>query len=299
MRHLNIMINSFINKHRLSDNFNEIAKEHFIPLSERLRAHQLGATKPYFVGINGSQGSGKSTLSAFIQSYLQQTYALKVVVMSLDDFYFSQVDRHIIAQDVHPLFETRGVPGTHNMSQAKGVLNALKSQQKTIIPRFNKATDNPHNQADWTKVPGPVDIVLFEGWCWGVEPQTAQQLIKPINDFERQEDSQSEWRNHSNLQLTLHHKPLYQMMDKWIMLKAPSFADIFNWRLEQEQKLIESTPLNQRHHAMDKVQVERFIQHYQRLTEHALNTLPDKCDEVFSLNPSRAITAHQKRENYA
>ena len=88
-------------------------------------------------------------------------------------------------------------------------------------------------------------------------------------------------------------------MNKWIMLKAPSFADVFNWRLEQEQKLIDATPIELRPNIMDKVEVERFIQHYQRLTEHALNTLPNKCDEVFSLNSLRDITAHQTRKNHA
>lgn len=276
-----------------------MAKVHFIPLSERIRTHQLSANKPYFVGINGSQGSGKSTLSDFIQAYLQQNYGVKVIVLSLDDFYFSQIERDIVAQDVHPLFKTRGVPGTHNMSQAKQVLNALKLGQPTLIPRFNKATDNPYNQADWTLVPEPVDIIIFEGWSWGVDPQNAHQLAHPVNDFERLEDSNGEWRNHANLQLALHYKPLYQMMNKWIMLKAPSFADVFNWRLEQEQKLIDATPTELRPKAMSKVQVERFIQHYQRLTEHALNTLPHKCDEVFSLNSVRDITDHQTRKNHA
>lgn len=293
------MITSFINKHRLSSHFNEIANAHFIPLSEKIRAHQLSATKPYFVGINGSQGSGKSTLAAFIKAYLQQAYGLKVVVLSLDDFYFSQIERNIIAKDVHPLFKTRGVPGTHNMSQVKQVLTALKLGQHTIIPRFNKATDNPHKFADWTVVSQSTDLVIFEGWCWGVEPQEPEQLGEPVNDFERLEDSQAIWRNHANLQLRLHHQPLYTLMDKWVMLKAPSFIDVFKWRLEQEQKLFQVTPLEQQSQLMDEVQLNRFIQHYQRLTEHALSTLPDKCDEVFRLAPSREITAHQSRGNDA
>jgi D-glycerate 3-kinase len=293
------MISTFINKNRLSDGFSIIAEDYFIPLAEEIRAHQLGAKSTYFVGINGSQGSGKSTLSEFLRHYLLETYALHVVVMSLDDFYFSQVERQMIAADVHPLFATRGVPGTHNMNQAKTVLNKLKFQQPTTIPRFDKATDNPHPLSAWTKVNDAVDIVIFEGWCWGVDPQMSQQLEVPINPLEAKEDNNALWRNHANLQLSLHYLPLYSFMNKWVMLKAPSFGDVYAWRLEQEQKLKAATATINNSAIMNEQQIQRFIQHYQRLTEHALNTVAKKCDHVFELNSDRAIIDHKIKAIHA
>ena len=293
------MISRFINKNKLSHDFHEIAAGYFIPLAEEIKTHQSSAKATYFVGINGSQGSGKSTLSAFLKDYLTETYGMNVVIMSLDDFYFSSIERQIVAADVHPLFSTRGVPGTHNMRQAKTVLHALKQQQSTTIPRFNKATDNPHPQSAWTKVSCAVDIVIFEGWCWGVAPQTSKQLKQPVNTLEAIEDDHAVWRNHVNLQLSLHFKPLYNWMDKWVMLKAPDFDDIYSWRLEQEQKLNAATANDDKSGIMDQQQIQRFIQHYQRLTEHALNTLPNKCDHVFELDSQRAITAHKRKEIHA
>ena len=290
------MINTFINKNKLPIDFSLIAEDYFIPLAEEIKLHQLSAKTTYFVGINGSQGSGKSTLSAFIKDYLTETYGMNVVVMSLDDFYLSRIERQIIATDVHPLFTTRGVPGTHNMHLAKSVMHNLKHQQPTTIPRFNKATDNPHPASYWTKVSSAVDIVIFEGWCWGVEPQTPEQLTQPVNGLEAIEDDNAAWRNHVNLQLSLHYKPLYSWMNKWVMLKAPCFEDIYAWRLEQEQKLIAATANNDKNNnqgIMDEQQVQRFIEHYQRLTEHALDTLPNTSDHVFELNHERAITAHK------
>jgi D-glycerate 3-kinase len=293
------MISTFINKNKLSDDFHSIAAGYFIPLAEEIKMHQASAKDTYFVGINGSQGSGKSTLSAFLKDYLTDTYGMNVVVMSLDDFYFSQIERQIVAADVHPLFTTRGVPGTHNMRQAKTVMHDLKHQQPTTIPRFNKATDNPHPFSSWTKVSSAVDIVIFEGWCWGVEPQTFKQLKQPVNTLEAVDDEHADWRNHVNLQLSLHYKPLYKWMDKWVMLKAPGFEDIYAWRLEQEQKLNAVTINDDKSGIMDEKKIQRFIQHYQRLTEHALNTLPNICDHVFELNSVRAITAHKLKEDYA
>ena len=293
------MISRFINKNKLSNNFYKIAAGYFIPLAEEIKSHQISAKATYFVGINGSQGSGKSTLSAFLKDYLTDTYSMNVVVISLDDFYFSQIERHIVAADVHPLFSTRGVPGTHNMRQAKTIMHALKNQQPTTIPRFNKATDNPHPLSSWTKVTSAVDIVIIEGWCWGVAPQSSKQLKQPVNALEAIEDNHADWRNYVNLQLSLHYKPLYNWMDKWVMLKAPDFVDIFTWRLEQEQKLNVATINDDKSGIMDEQQIQRFIQHYQRLTEHALNTLPNRCDHVFELDSQRAITAHKRKEIHA
>ncbi|MFT6776642.1 MAG: D-glycerate 3-kinase [Paraglaciecola sp.] len=295
------MISKFISKNNLSSGFYEVAENYFIPLAEEIKAHQFSAAKPYFVGINGSQGSGKSTLSEFLKDYLAKTYAMKVVVMSLDDFYFSRIDRQIIAADVHPLFMTRGVPGTHNMCQAKTVLHALKHQQSTTIPRFNKATDDPHPISAWTEVPCAVDVVIFEGWCWGVEPQTPEQLSIPANEFEATEDDSAHWRNHANLQLSVHYQSLYSLMDKWVMLKAASFKDVYVWRLEQEQKLILSTATgsDDKSGIMDEQQIQHFIQHYQRLTEHSLKTLPNTCDHVFELNSARVINKHKIKAVHA
>ena len=279
-------------KHKLCNNFNAIAENYFIPLAEEIKLHHSHAKNTYFVGVNGSQGSGKSTLAAFLQDYLSQNHAMNIVVISLDDFYLSRKERQIIAADEHPLFTTRGVPGTHNMRQVKSVLHALKNHENTTIPRFNKATDEPHPVSNWTKVSAAVDVVIFEGWCWGVAAQSTEQLQQPVNEFEAFEDNNADWRNHVNLQLSEYYQPLYSVMHKWVMLKAPSFKDVYSWRLEQEQKLIAATAHDEHCGVMNEQQLQHFIQHYQRLTEHALNTLANTCDHVFELNSDRAITRH-------
>ena len=82
------------------------------------------------------------------------------------------------------------------------------------------------------------------------------------------------------------------------MLKAPSFEDVYAWRLEQEQKLNAATN-DKKAGIMDEQQIQRFIQHYQRLTEHALKTLPETSDHVFELNSARAIIAHKTKVIHA
>ena len=85
------MLTEFSDKHQLSKEFLHDARKWYIPLAKNIVKHQNGAIAPYFLGINGCQGSGKSTLSAFICDYLTQEHGLNVVVMSLDDFYLSLI----------------------------------------------------------------------------------------------------------------------------------------------------------------------------------------------------------------
>lgn len=289
-------IDTFISNHRLPSSFKTIVNEYFIPLANEIKEHHNGAKLPYFVGVNGCQGSGKSTLSEFLKTYIEAEYHLSVEVMSLDDFYYSQAEREILARDIHPLFKTRGVPATHNTQLAKNALKGLKDNTLPVtIPRFNKATDNPYPKEEWTYLSSNVDIVIFEGWCWGVEPQNTDALTLAVNALEEQQDTQGLWRNYVNSQLSLHYQPLYKLMDMWVMFKAPSFDDVYAWRLEQEEKL--SASIQNKHDGkssgvMSPAAILAFIQHYQRLTEHCLRTLPAKCDHVFELDSKRNIVAH-------
>jgi D-glycerate 3-kinase len=291
-----LLIEQFIDKHRLSNGFAETAKNYYQPLAEKIALHQKEANSTYFVGLNGCQGSGKSTLADFLQVCLSQQFNLKVVVLSLDDFYFDQRKRQSLAHTVHPLFATRGVPGTHDTALIEQVLNGLKQKNtQTLIPRFDKSTDNPYPETEWPIIQGPVDVVIFEGWCWGVEAQNSVDLFTTVNDLEASEDQFGLWRRYVNQQLINSYQPLYAMMDCWLMFKAPDFSHVYKWRLEQEEKLIATSPKGLRSGLMNPSQIKRFIQFYQRLTEHGLRTLPDKCDEVFSLNAERKIVAHSIR----
>lgn len=249
------------------------------------------------VGINGSQGSGKSTLANWLAAKLRQHHRLRVAVMSIDDFYLSSAKRQALANQVHPLLRTRGVPGTHDTERIKHVLSAFRSHFVPLtVPRFDKATDNPLPKNLWTVLDSPVDVVLFEGWCWGVPPQNKELLRTPVNALEAEFDKNATWRNFVNDQVKTVYAPLYTFMDRWVMLKAPSFNAVFDWRMEQEQTLARSQvdgalPL------LDPVHLKRFIEHFQRLTEHSLCTLPPHCDDVFIMDNKRNILSHVRSES--
>ena len=70
--------------------------------------------KNIFCLISGPQGSGKTTFSSHVKSTLQKN-KIKVLVLSIDNFYLSKKDRQNLSNKVSSLFLIRGVPGTHNL----------------------------------------------------------------------------------------------------------------------------------------------------------------------------------------
>ena len=288
-------IHGFLTTHQLPSSYAETAQKWFTPLCEQLLKHQEGATKPFIVGINGSQGSGKSTLTSFIEYYLSSVHGKQVVSLSIDDFYFDQSQRNALAIKVHPLLATRGVPGTHNIPLALDTLRNLDSGSRTLLPRFDKATDNPFPTEQWPVIASSPDFIILEGWCVGATPQSQSELKPPINHLEEVEDPLGIWRSFVNTELAGDYQTLFAKIDYRIMLKAPSFDCVYQWRLEQEHKLAKKAAKNSTG-VMSDEEVANFVQHYQRITEHALRQLPKKSDTVFYLDESRTTTKQDVKQ---
>ena len=49
--------------------------------------------KPYFVGLAGGQGTGKTTTSSILKIILEKYFKLKVFKISIDDFYKTRQER--------------------------------------------------------------------------------------------------------------------------------------------------------------------------------------------------------------
>ena len=83
------------------------------------------------------------------------------------------------------------------------------------------------------------------------------------------------------------------MLDLLIMLKAPSFESVYNWRLQQENRMYEAT-ISDSKRKMSPDELKNFIQHFERLTVHSLEKLPNYADYLFELNEQRSITKYKK-----
>jgi len=255
----------------------------WVPLAKSVAAGASRSARPLILGLCGAQGSGKSTAAKVLVQLLSDRHGLAAGVLSLDDLYLSHAQRAGLAGDVHPLLATRGPPGTHDVALGQQVLQAVRDRQAVDMPRFDKAADDPRPSAEWPRV-GPVDVLVFEGWCVGARPQASEDLIQPINALEREEDPDGTWRRWCNDAL-LDYQPLFGLIDRLVLLKAPGFEVVRRWRGEQEAKLRERAGAGRR--TMSEAQIDRFIQHYERLTRIILARMPAYADMVVELDADR------------
>jgi D-glycerate 3-kinase len=247
--------------------------------------------RPLIVGLCGSQGSGKSTLAAALQPRLA-AQGFRTAILSLDDLYLTATDRATLGETVHPLVRTRGVPGTHDIALAHRMVDALGRAGTVQLPRFDKAADD--RATETLPVEGPVDLILFEGWCVGARPEAPEALAAPINALERNEDPEGRWRRFVNMLLAGTYRTLFDRIDRLILLAAPSFDIVHRWRTQQEDELRARSPAGVA--LMDAAAIAHFIQHYERLTRHILAEMPGRADLTLRLNDDRGVIAVERPE---
>jgi D-glycerate 3-kinase len=270
-------------------------KSHASMQNEALAGHLLDqyagriarSRRPYILGLSGLQGSGKSTL-ARVMKLQAEARGWATEVLSLDDFYYSRSDREALAHQVHPLLRSRGVPGTHEIELLLSVLAALPHASDKLPvthPRFDKGRDTRIPPSRWPRVTRPPKLVIVEGWALGIRPQLQATLDVPVNELERTEDADGSWRHWVNKQLR-GYQPLWRKFDALIVLQAPSWEIVRDWRGEQEQELLaRHAPL-----AMDAVAMKQFLAHFERLSRHALATLPALADSCVEYDDERHVT---------
>jgi D-glycerate 3-kinase len=284
------LIQQFVRDERLPQSYEEDSQQWFLPLKDRL----LDATRSQpgtlqVIGINGAQGTGKSTLAKLLQTLLQAD-GLSVVNLSIDDFYYPRQTRDDLAIDIHPLLKSRGVPGTHDVAFAINTLDTLRTLspiETLALPQFDKASDEPVATDEWAGVSGPVDLVILEGWFVGVSPEDAAALNKPINTLEENEDELGVWRAYVNDKLATEYQNLFSQISQLVFLKAPNFEQVYEWRALQEQKLKEERKAGAG--LMNEAELKRFIQQFERLTRHCLASLPNRADVVLELDSNHRI----------
>ena len=222
------------------------------------------AGPPPILGIAGSQGSGKSTLAQDVAERFGGA------ALSLDDVYLTKVERTDLAGRLHPLFATRGPPGTHDLGLLQRLLDRLSRAgpgDRTPLPRFDKLTDDRAPEADWTVAQGRPRVIVLEGWCLGATAQAETALTAPINALEAEQDADGLWRGAINEALARDYGLLRARLDALIFLKAPSFDVVLDWRCEQEAGLMKRDAVPPERRAALAV----FVQHYERLTRHMID----------------------------
>ena len=260
----------------------------YLPISKMIAKDYLKKKKTKVIGLAGGQGTGKSTISNILKIILKEAYKLETVIFSIDDFYKTLNERKKISKKINKLFITRGVPGTHDTKMLFQCINNLKKNnfKKMIIPKFDKSIDDRCTKNKWLKVKKKPNIVIFEGWCVGATAQKNKDLNFPVNKLEKQRDNKRIWRQKVNSELKKDYNKIFNLIDKLIFLKVPSFKYVFRWRLLQEKKLRITGKGNK---TMNDKQVENFVMYYERITKHMLKTLPKTANTVIGIDEKHRL----------
>mgnify|MGYP000394852239 CR=1 FL=1 len=76
------------------------------------------------------------------------------------------------------------------------------------------------------------------------------------------------------------------MFDKQIYIQTPSFKYVLNWRYVQEKS---NASKSNNKEFMNKTDLHKFIQHYEKLTKWMIKTMPAKADMLIKIDKNQKI----------
>ena len=231
--------------------------------------------------IAGPQGSGKSSLSKLIKLYLEKFYDKSVIIISMDDFYLSKKQRTQLSKNIHPLFLTRGVPGTHDLGlMNKKIKQILNKEFPIYLPIFDKVSDT--RKRTYKKVL-KADVIIFEGWCAGAQPVNQNYLQKNFNSLEKNKDKNFIWRNSYNKYLNEYQK-IFSKFNYIIYFQFNHWDHVVNWKYKQELELRDK----KKDLALKKY-LKEFVQYYEKVSKWMHLKVPKYCNILIKLDTHQKI----------
>jgi len=235
-------------------------------------AQRIQANRPGGIGISAPPGAGKSILSHTL-AHLLALMEITACVISLDDYYLPLADRQELADRLHSLFLTRGVPGTHDFDRLLRDLDRLRTGDINglRLPVFDKSRDDRSPESKWPAITAAPGLIILEGWLIGAPPQPAAELAMPVNETERLQDPDCSWRRMVNDTLGVYHHALASRLDEFWYVRAPDWNCIVDWRWQQEQEL----PVK---NLENREEVASFLSCFQRIVGHMQRSCQDWAD---------------------
>lgn len=210
------------------------------------------------VGLQGVQGTGKSTLAEeLVASSRAATSTTHIVAtLSLDDFYLPHDALSSLAAD-HDEFRVRGNPGTHDVHALDEALDAFAQGGAHMrVPVYDKAARGGRgDRVGWKHVSCRSDsddarcVLLLEGWCVGFHPDAEDGHTVVDSALQR-------------------YSTTWGRLDGLIVLEPPRLDIVYAWREESE-----AARRRAGQGAMTEEEVRRFVDVYMPTYARYLPTL--------------------------
>lgn len=140
---------------------------HYMPLAD-LMLGWCQSKRPCVIGIAGSPGVGKTSLTAVLSIAAEIISDVLVAVVSLDDFYLEPPERQRLGH------KWRAVPGTHDLKLLSTFLEEVKSEKTEIeIPRYDTRTEKRLHPVRSARP----QVIFFEGFFVGA-PVPGYELLR-------------------------------------------------------------------------------------------------------------------------
>ncbi|KAF6224861.1 hypothetical protein HO133_010055 [Letharia lupina] len=214
---------------------------------------------PIFIGVNGPQGSGKTTLVSTLAEKLRQPpHSYSTIVLSIDDLYLTHEQQSELAAShpSNPLIQHRGQPSTHDLPLALYLFSDLQQGKVTKIPSYDKSAYSGQGdrvpKEEWPEVnrdkTHKTEVVLFEGWCVGFRALPRDNLVQDWEGAVREREKghyvgRLGWNRLEDVDFVnealRRYDQLTDQLDALIHLDAEDPIFVYDWRSQSERKLRE------------------------------------------------------------
>ncbi|VEU21712.1 DEKNAAC102378 [Brettanomyces naardenensis] len=241
------------------------------PFLDRKSERQLNSP-PLFVGVEGPQGSGKTTVCRQLAERLSVLYPnLNFVTFSMDDFYLTFEEQNEVAANdpTNVMLNGRGLPGTHDVDLLLKCLKQLATEKTNVdIPIYDKSQHRGRGDRvafnKWIHIKKPtlIDVVIFEGWFNGYPSYSSEEdLISKWNKVKLRYPSVFEnigYEHIAKLNRDLvRYQAIWDYFDAFVCITTNTIDNVYKWRKQQEHDMIK-----QKGAGMTDDEVVQFVDRY-------------------------------------
>lgn len=236
---------------------------------------QVSRSGCYVIILAGPQGHGKTTLSSYLESRLNE-HGHTTLAVSIDNFYYPKNVLDTIIARGNALITSRGLPGTHEITALIQAVKKAKAGKSFAIYNYDKSAygGKGDRTAEQTQITKPLSFLIIDTWYSDISQcdlDTWISLIKTDPYICSIYDSLKPNKAHMNeiLNNAQQYRQLWEQAhnETFLFCENKSLKIVADLRWNQEVDR-----LKEGREGMSRREIERFVEPYLLVT-HAYKEL--------------------------